>query len=569
MTAEYSQASTEILLPQHRDQLEADSGINAEVIDGRGYRSVTATDPHLEPFEAYQRTSGILIPVRPPDGSNGRYQLRRDRDRVRQDGSRAKYEQAAGQGHRLDVHPRNHKWLKDPRVTLWITEGIKKGDALTSAGRCAVALGGVWCFRKECLPDWGTIELNGRVVLICFDSDAETNPNVAQARDELAAFLAERGAIVKIIRLPHGPTGKKIGIDDYLALGGDLVELVAQRAEPWRLGQQPAGGSDGEQTCQRCPELRAELEFHRAGGWSHMESAVVGVLEDTTERLRRQGKAATQLYYPKIAGLAHTSTSTVKKVVDRLANAPDPSGLPLTIRKVYDPENQITRVYGDVNLGGNRADDYRNLAVLVRPTEPGQEPKTHGGKREGAGRPSKACPKHPHAKLSVQKLTTVRCQACSDLVEHWLDGKPQIVDPPMIETRIQDETAPAATVQEEPAAETRIQDEMGLEAPPEPVVTPVSPPAPHIRAQNETAPAAPTHIQDETGSVEAPAVSRASGAAWQYVPSRGRIQDETASPPTIRACPGCGATPPNRYALRCEPCKEDFQRLPVPPGVAS
>ena len=226
------------LLPQHQEQLEHASAIAPDVLAERGYRSVTASDPGLAGFADYQRAAGILIPLGTPDGSNGRYQLRRDRERVTTDPETgkqraAKYEQATGQPHRLDVHPRNLAALADPSVPLWVTEGVKKGDALTSAGRCTIALGGVWCWRKECLPDWDRVALRGRTVLIAFDSDAETNPNVAKARDALAAFLTERGALVRIVHLPPAPDGSKVGADDFLASGGDLVDLVAEHTEDW------------------------------------------------------------------------------------------------------------------------------------------------------------------------------------------------------------------------------------------------------------------------------------------------------------------------------------------------
>ena len=34
----------------------------------------------------------------------------------------------------LDVHPFNRDHIIDPTIPLWVTEGVKKGDALTTAG---------------------------------------------------------------------------------------------------------------------------------------------------------------------------------------------------------------------------------------------------------------------------------------------------------------------------------------------------------------------------------------------------------------------------------------------------
>jgi hypothetical protein len=251
LSSNHSASGAPTLSQKHRDELEHGSGIAPEVIAERGYATVAASDPRLTPFADYQRASGILFPILPPDGSNGRYSLRRDVAR----GPKGRYEQPAGQAHRLDMHPRARRRKDDPTVPLCITEGIKKGDALVSAGRCAVALGGVWCFRKECIPDWDLIRLRGRTALIVFDSDAETNPEVGRARDALAAYLTERGARVRIVRVPAAADGSKQGIDDYLA-GGDLVDLLAEHCEDWRP---PEEGKCDRETCRQVRRERAEL----------------------------------------------------------------------------------------------------------------------------------------------------------------------------------------------------------------------------------------------------------------------------------------------------------------------
>jgi len=85
---------TAALTPRHAEVLRR-SAIDIGVAAEASCISVTADDPRLEPFANYQRADGILFAVHPPDGSNGIYSLRRDRDRVRGDGSRAKYKQLA------------------------------------------------------------------------------------------------------------------------------------------------------------------------------------------------------------------------------------------------------------------------------------------------------------------------------------------------------------------------------------------------------------------------------------------------------------------------------------------
>jgi hypothetical protein len=67
------------------------------------------------------------------------YQSRPDSPRIGKHGRLVKYETPIGAGMALDMHPFCRESLKDPGVLLFVTEGIKKGDALVSRGLCAVA----------------------------------------------------------------------------------------------------------------------------------------------------------------------------------------------------------------------------------------------------------------------------------------------------------------------------------------------------------------------------------------------------------------------------------------------
>jgi putative DNA primase/helicase len=116
-------------------------------------------------------------------------------------------------------------WLKHRTRELWITEGAKKALAGAGADLCIVGLMGVdgWVVKtqpnlpSEPLPDWAEIALRGRVVLLAFDSDVMTKPEVKGARDRLTAFLRKRGATVVPVYIPNGPNGEKQGLDDYIA----------------------------------------------------------------------------------------------------------------------------------------------------------------------------------------------------------------------------------------------------------------------------------------------------------------------------------------------------------------
>src|SRR5215210_5883460 len=130
------------LSENHRKMLFDESGIDPEVAAERVYTTVKSRTK-LPEFKRYQRRPGLLIPVQSPSGARGS-RLRPDRPRNGKDGKPRRYEQPAGTPNMLDVHPRNMGAVGDVGTDLWITEGEKKADALTSRGLCAVALFGVW-----------------------------------------------------------------------------------------------------------------------------------------------------------------------------------------------------------------------------------------------------------------------------------------------------------------------------------------------------------------------------------------------------------------------------------------
>jgi hypothetical protein len=109
-----------------------------------------------------------------------------------------------------------------------VVEGEKKADSLVSRGECAIDLLGVWSWKRDGLPigDWDEIRLIGREAFIAFDSDAETNAQVRLARSALASYLKSRGATVKIVKLRDKEDGSKAGVDDFLAAGGTVEDML-------------------------------------------------------------------------------------------------------------------------------------------------------------------------------------------------------------------------------------------------------------------------------------------------------------------------------------------------------
>ena len=131
-----------------------------------------------------------------PTGQRVSCQWKPRRPVPNRDGKPMKYASPKGQGSRLDVHPRNRAAIADPAIPLWITEGIKKADALTAAGLCVVALTGVFNWRGTLgtLGDWEDVPLTNRDVTVCFDADAHTNPNVLRAMGRLGRWLKSKNA---------------------------------------------------------------------------------------------------------------------------------------------------------------------------------------------------------------------------------------------------------------------------------------------------------------------------------------------------------------------------------------
>jgi hypothetical protein len=189
------------LAEQHKKMLLEESGISPESVEARGYRTVdTRSELKRLGFSERQcNKPGLLIPVYSPTGDIATYQFRPDEPRIDKDGKPVKYETPSGSRMVLDVHPSAREMLGNPTMPLFITEGIKKSDALVSCDRCAVALLGVWSWRGRngdggltALAEWDYVALNDREVYIVFDSDVMLKPQVHKAMVRLKAFLESR-----------------------------------------------------------------------------------------------------------------------------------------------------------------------------------------------------------------------------------------------------------------------------------------------------------------------------------------------------------------------------------------
>src|SRR5262249_54509733 len=144
---------------------------------------------------------GLLIPMYRATGELVSAQFKPRSPATDRKGRTMKYASAKGRPAVVDVHPRWSRdlggddpglvpYIRDVNTPLYITEGVKKADSLTSRGWCTVALQGVYNWRSTygSLGDWEDIPLRGRRVIIVFDSDALTNRDVLRAMHRLGRW---------------------------------------------------------------------------------------------------------------------------------------------------------------------------------------------------------------------------------------------------------------------------------------------------------------------------------------------------------------------------------------------
>jgi hypothetical protein len=242
------------LMTQHEELLR-ESAIDPEVARERGYFSaISASDlkavglptavstwvdagcgccgPSDVMWGKAPLSHGLAFPIRNINGDIAFHMLRPDRPRLDRNFKPVKYERPPGSRNVLDVHPRVREQLLDLAMPLYITEGTRKVDAAVSAGLSCIGVLGVWAWRCRTdtgqsvpLDEFDSIPLDGRQVVIVFDSDVMTKESPRWACRGLRDLLASRGSAVKVLLLPAGPDGSKIGLDDFLAAGGSVEEL--------------------------------------------------------------------------------------------------------------------------------------------------------------------------------------------------------------------------------------------------------------------------------------------------------------------------------------------------------
>lgn len=318
------------LSAKHRKTLR---GVSDEVADERGYATLSdKAEVSAYDFSGAQlRAPALLVPVfwRKEEVL---HQLRPDAPRE-VEGKRVKYETPQGSRMRLDCPPRVTPLLDDASVPLWITEGVKKADAAASVGVCCIALLGVWNWKgtrsdgtKGPLEDWDDVALTGRAVYVAYDSDVMRKHEVKEALQGLTMFLSGRGAQVQWVFLPEPDENRidgtkgKTGLDDYLADGGCVDDLVSQARVP-RMAVRANGRSLPDVTRDAIAALAAVNDppviFQRMD--SLAEARKIGVTPLSKERLRYRLSEAADWHKVTAAGDT-TKTTPVAPPLDVVSN---------------------------------------------------------------------------------------------------------------------------------------------------------------------------------------------------------------------------------------------------------
>jgi hypothetical protein len=187
------------LSQEHRRSLLEKSSISEEVIRARGYYTEYEPEALGElGFDERQRAlvPALVIPIWDVSGEIVLHRIRPDNPRPssHKPGRLNKYEMPTGARNVIDVPTLALEGLGDTRRPLWITEGEKKADALVSRGEIAVALFGVWSWKRYGLPlpDFDAIPMIGRDVNLVFDSDAAENVNIRKGLVCLAHYIKGR-----------------------------------------------------------------------------------------------------------------------------------------------------------------------------------------------------------------------------------------------------------------------------------------------------------------------------------------------------------------------------------------
>lgn len=237
-----------VLSDEHRAHLISGSNILPGIVDMRGYYTLKPAAVKLLVGEnvlknyALQAESWMGIPIYRPDGQYYG-------DVIRLFGAPEnipKYIWPTGQTQVIDIHPSVRDRLDDPNYSIFLTEGIKKSDAVISKAQqeglkiLPIAVNGCWGWMaktsagSQACPDFRDVPINKRIVYVNSDSDFRTNDSVRRGWSEAALYFSskteEKAKSLITITPPYGID--KQGVDDYFRRGGTLQSLLELAETP-------------------------------------------------------------------------------------------------------------------------------------------------------------------------------------------------------------------------------------------------------------------------------------------------------------------------------------------------
>lgn len=290
-------------------QSVADATELREVLDAQGY---PGSKPLRYGRKVTARLGGdgagaLVCPRWHPDGSPGVPQIHLD-DPVIRDGRPAKWETpstAASEAAGLTATASAptwwapQSWMADAAVPVIVSEGETRVLATaTAAAREGVAVvpvsvTGVWnavvtsksstgtVISRTLLPDLAALALPGRAVIVSYDHDAVLKRGVRDALEALAALLEDAGARVLVMVPPMVGDDPATGLDDAIAAGHSLAEMVAgavPMADLPPLAEVRLDGGGGDEPADPYDSIRVP---------DRPAEPIGDVLADVEEHLRR------------------------------------------------------------------------------------------------------------------------------------------------------------------------------------------------------------------------------------------------------------------------------------------
>lgn len=240
------------LQPHHLADLRR-SGLSDETIRAAGiYSEVDAINLAVilnrkpQFIKRSHLVPAIVFPFVCADGRNGYRRAKPDTPRLDSNKKPIKYESPVEHPNEPYLPPGVAEVLADATRELLVTEGEKKALAATQVGFPCIGLVGVYGWkernRESLLSSLENVAWHSRPVYVIFDDDVADNEQVQNAESRLAAQLINRGAKVRVVRLPHGPPGDdgkptKMGLDDFLVAHniGELRQVLDNAEEPRKL----------------------------------------------------------------------------------------------------------------------------------------------------------------------------------------------------------------------------------------------------------------------------------------------------------------------------------------------